>query len=248
MAKQKTASRRTARPKDNGSDKAKSGSGDSGSTYEKELTELLQERIKPNLNRGSIPLLARSLAKDIASRQRSEEDDDARDEADEESETDGESKAETDEAPENETEDAPKAEADEDEDEDEAGDEPEAEADEDLDDVDEEPEDEDEEPADDEDEEPADDEDEEPADDEDDADEEEPEGEGGGEDPVSAFEEEMHQLQEDLGDEWIVRFSVQNDEAWLTAEKEDGSQHVEGPTADVLREAVELLEGGDESD
>ena len=63
-----------------------------------------------------------------------------------------------------------------------------------------------------------------------------------------AFEEEMHQLQEDLGDEWIVRFSVQNDEAWLTAEKEDGSQHVEGPTADVLREAVELLEGGGESE
>jgi hypothetical protein len=61
---------------------------------------------------------------------------------------------------------------------------------------------------------------------------------------VSAFEEEMHQLQEDLGEDWIVRFSVQGDEAWLTAEKEDGSQHVEGPTADVLREAVELLEEG----
>jgi hypothetical protein len=85
-------------------------------------------------------------------------------------------------------------------------------------------------------------------DDEDEDSEPEGEGEGGGEDPVSVFEEEMHQLQEDLGDEWIVRFSVQNDEAWLTAEKEDGSQHVEGPTADVLREAVELLEGGGESE
>ena len=52
----------------------------------------------------------------------------------------------------------------------------------------------------------------------------------------------MHELQADLGNDWIVRFSVQGGEAWLTAEKEDGSQHVEAPTADVLREAVELLD------
>ena len=69
--------------------------------------------------------------------------------------------------------------------------------------------------------------------------EEEPEDE----DDVSAFEEEMHELQEELGDDWIVRFSVNDGEAWLTAEKEDGSQHVEAPTADVLREAVDLLDG-----
>ena len=61
---------------------------------------------------------------------------------------------------------------------------------------------------------------------------------------VKQFEDEMHQLQEDLGEDWIVRFSVQGDEAWLTAEKQDGSQHVEGATADVLREAVALLDEG----
>ena len=103
--------------------------------------------------------------------------------------------------------------------------EPEAEEDEDFD--------EEEEPEAEEDEEPEDDEEEEPEGDEDDAEEE-----------VSAFEEEMHELQEDLGEDWIVRFSVKDGEAWLTAEKEDGSQHVEAATADVLREAVELLEEG----
>jgi hypothetical protein len=57
----------------------------------------------------------------------------------------------------------------------------------------------------------------------------------------SAFEDEMHELQADLGDDWIVRFSVQGDDAWLTAEKDDGSQRLEAPTAEVLVEAVELL-------
>ncbi len=58
----------------------------------------------------------------------------------------------------------------------------------------------------------------------------------------------MHELQAELGKDWILRFSVQGDEAWLTAEKEDGSQRVEAPTADVLTEAVELLnEGGGRS-
>ena len=211
MAKQQTASRSKAQSKGTGSDKGTSGSGDEAATYEQELTELLQERIKPNLNRGSIPLLARSLAKDIAARQRTDEaeEDEPRDEAaDDQPETDDEAQGD-----------------------DERDEEPEAEAGDDSDEEQEEPEDEEQDSE-------AEDEDSEP----------EGEGEGGGEDPVSVFEEEMHQLQEDLGDEWIVRFSVQNDEAWLTAEKEDGSQHVEGPTADVLREAVELLEGGGESE
>jgi hypothetical protein len=174
-----------------------SRSEDGTAAYEEELAEYLQERIKPNLNRGSIPLLARSIAKDLAKRQRpddeSEEtmqDDEPRDKADEEYDDEPRDEEELDEE------------------------EPEAEEDEDFD---------------------------------EETDEEEPEAEA--EDAVSAFEEEMHQLQEDLGEDWIVRFSVQGDEAWLTAEKEDGSQHVEGPTADVLREAVELLEeGGGRSD
>ena len=36
--------------------------------YEKELAGYLQERIKPGLNSGTIPLLARSIAKEIAHR------------------------------------------------------------------------------------------------------------------------------------------------------------------------------------
>jgi hypothetical protein len=168
-------------------------------TYEDELAEYLQERIKPNLNRGAIPLLARSIAKELAQRKRP-------DDESEETMSNDEPRDKTDE----EYEDEPRD--DEEVEDEELDEEPEAEDDEDVD------------------------------------DEEEPEAEGEADDPVAAFEEEMHQLQEDLGDEWIVRSSVQNDEAWLTAEKEDGSQHVEGPTADVLREAVELLEGGGDAD
>ena len=231
---------------------ARKGSRSEGGTaaYEEELAEYLQERIKPNLNRGSIPLLARSIAKDLAKRQRpddeSEEtmqDDEPRDKADEEYDDEPRDEEELDEE-------EPEAEADEDFDEEELDEEePEAEEDEDFDDEadEEEPEAEEDEDFDeeaDEEEPEAEADEEEPAAE---ADEEEPEAEA--EDAVSAFEEEMHQLQEDLGEDWIVRFSVQGDEAWLTAEKEDGSQHVEGPTADVLREAVELLEeGGGRSD
>jgi hypothetical protein len=40
-------------------------------------------------------------------------------------------------------------------------------------------------------------------------------------------------------------FSVQGDDTWLTAEKDDASQRVEAPSASVLTEAVKLLnEGG----
>ena len=51
----------------------------------------------------------------------------------------------------------------------------------------------------------------------------------------------MRELQGELGEGWILRFSVQGDAGWLTAEKDDGSQRVEAPTASVLLEAVELL-------
>ena len=52
--------------------------------YEQELAGYLQERIKPGLNRGAIPLLARSIAKEIARRQRPDgasEDPDEQDES-----------------------------------------------------------------------------------------------------------------------------------------------------------------------
>ena len=58
----------------------------------------------------------------------------------------------------------------------------------------------------------------------------------------------MHDLQAELGEDWILRFSVQGDAGWLTAEKDDGSQRVEALTASVLSEAVGLLnEGGGRS-
>ena len=123
--------------------------------YEQELADYLQERIKPGLNSGAIPLLARSIAKDLAHREH------------------------------------PNG----------ASGEPEA--------------------------------DDEPS-----------SKEGEGEGPPD-FEDEMRELQSDLGEDWILRFSVQGDDAWLTAEKADGSQRLEAPTAAVLFEAVQLLnEGG----
>ena len=44
----------------------------------------------------------------------------------------------------------------------------------------------------------------------------------------------MHELQAELGEDWILRFSVQGDDGWLTAEKDDGSQRLEAQTASVL--------------
>jgi hypothetical protein len=187
-------------------------------TREQELAEYLQERIKPGLNRGAIPLLARSIARELVRQEQADADSDEH---------------ERDEEPEDEHRDEPRAEAD-----DEREDEPD---DDELDDeADEEPEDEPRADADDErEDEPDDDELDDEADEgpEDETD-EEPES------PIDEFEAEMRELQAELGEEWILRFSVQGDEAWLTAEKQDGSQHVEGPTAEVLLEAVDLLDEG----
>jgi hypothetical protein len=133
------------------------GKQEQAPTYEQELAGYLQERIKPGLNSGAIPLLARSIAKEIARRERPQ------------SESEG---AE------------PKAE-------DERGDE---------------------------------------------ASNGQPaEGE------TPDFEADMRELQAELGEDWILSFSVHGDEGWLTAEKGDGSQHVEAQTADVLSKTVELL-------
>jgi hypothetical protein len=160
------------------------GTGEDGheeevARYEQELAGYLQERIKPGLNSGAIPLLARSIAKEIAHREH----------------PNGAAKgAEAEDEPSGEAEDEPSAEAE---------DEPSAE--------------------------------------------EEDESSAESEEP-SDFEADMHELQAELGKDWILRFSVQGDDAWLTAEKDDGSQHVEAPTAEVLTQAVELLnEGGGRS-
>ena len=55
------------------------------------------------------------------------------------------------------------------------------------------------------------------------------------------LEAELHDLQAELGEDWILRFSVQGDDSWLTAEKDDGSQRVEAPTTAVIADADELL-------
>jgi hypothetical protein len=111
--------------------------------YQEQLADYLQERIKPGLNRGAIPLLARSIAREVAHW------------------------------------DAPDGAAD-------VDDQPNQDADD--------------------------------------------------------FEAEMHDLQADLGEDWILRFSVHGEDAWLTAEKEDGSQRLEAPNAAVLFKAVKLLD------
>jgi hypothetical protein len=166
------------------------------SNYEEELASYLQERIRPGLNRGAIPLLARSIAKEIAHRDDSNG-------AREDAEVDDEPTGEADDEPTGEEDDEPTGEED---------DEPIGEAD-------------DEDAAEEDDEDAAEEDDEQSAE----------------SDPASAFEDEMHELQAELGDDWILRFSVQRDDAWLTAERDDGSQRVEAPTAEVLVQAVELL-------
>ena len=63
-----------------------------------------------------------------------------------------------------------------------------------------------------------------------------------------SLEDDVRDLQANLGDDWILRVCVQGDYAWLTAEKDDGSQYVEAPAADLLAEVVALLnEGGNRS-
>ena len=154
MANQNSATAGDEKQADHGT--SQNGNGNKTVTHEQELASYLQERITTGLNRGSIPLLARSLAEEIAQRRLDEDADAAGEPSDEE-------------------------------DEDVRGE----------------------------------------ADDEDDS--------------SGSLEDEMRDLQASLGDDWILRVSLQGEDAWLTAEKDDGSQHVEAAAADVLAEVVELL-------
>jgi hypothetical protein len=71
------------------------------------------------------------------------------------------------------------------------------------------------------------------------------EGDDPGESGAPDFEADMHELQAELGDDWILRFSVRGEDGWLTAEKEDASQRVEAPDADGLLRIIEAInEGG----
>ena len=135
-------------------DNGTNGHDEDVAKYEKELAGYLQERIKPGLNSGAIPLLARSIAKDIAHREHPN--------GVPESTGAGETAEADSEAPD--------------------------------------------------------------------------------------FEADMRELQAELGEDWTLSFSVRGDDGWLTAAKDDGSQHIEAPTAAVLAEVVELLnEGGGRS-
>jgi hypothetical protein len=209
-------------------------------SHEKELARYLEQRIKPGLNGGAIPMLARSLAKQITHQEYLEgasEDTEADDEDDYEADDledtaeadDIEDSAEADDledsADADELEDA--AEAD-DEDEYEGDDiEDSAEADDIEDSVDDSAE----------------------ADDFEDGAEADDDEDGGAADDLEDSAEAqappdleaLQDLQEELGEDWIVRFCVQGDDTWLTAEKDDGSQYLEAPNGAVLAEVVGLL-------
>jgi hypothetical protein len=217
MAEQESVARKQSRSKrdkqqDAGSGTGKNGHEDEVARYEQELAAYLQERIKPGLNSGAIPLLARSIAKDIAHREHPNgTPENAQPEDEAKAEAEGKSSAESDDKPSGESDDEQSGEAD-DEPSGESDDEPSGESD------DERSGEADDEPS-------AETEDEESAESE----------------APPDFEADMRELQAELGEDWILRFSVQGDDGWLTAEKDDGSQRVEAPEASVLLEAVGLL-------
>ena len=214
MAKQQPVARQQSRSKRDEQQEADRATGKNGheeevARYEQELAAYLQERIKPGLNSGAIPLLARSIAKAVAHGERPNgASQDAEDvpsgEAEDvpSGEVDDEPSGEVDDVPSGEVDDEPSGEVD---------DEPSAEVD------------------------------------------DEPSGEVDDEPSAESeappdFEADMRDFQAKLGDDWILRFSVQGDDGWLTAEKDDGSQRLEAQTAAVLSEAAELLnEGGGRS-
>jgi hypothetical protein len=136
------AKQRTREQGGDGSDKELAHYEKELAQYEKQLASYLQERIKPGLSRGAIPLLARSIAKEIT-RQEPPERIEGKDAPDT---SDG---------------------------------------------------------------------------------------------PVPDFEADMHELQAELGDDWILSFSVHGEDGWLTAENQDSSQRIEAETADELMKAYD---------
>jgi hypothetical protein len=63
MAPRETDDRKQSRDEEA---ERENGGGEESTVDEQELASYLQERIKPGLNRGAIPLLARSIAREIA--------------------------------------------------------------------------------------------------------------------------------------------------------------------------------------
>jgi hypothetical protein len=118
--------------------------------YQSELAHYLEERIKPGLNAGAIPMLARSIARDIAAQEPPEAPDNGN------ATTDGDAPSE-------------------------------------------------------------------------------------GEAPAPDFVADMRDFQAELGPDWILRLSVHGRDRWLTAEKRDGSQHVEAPDPEALMSMVDAV-------
>jgi hypothetical protein len=143
--------------------------------YEKDLAAYLQERIKPGLSRSAIPLLARSIAKDITRRKPPEALDAEDSEADEEADSEADQELEV-----------------------QADEQPNSQADEETD--------------------------------------------SQGDREQSDFEANMYELQADLGEAWVLHFSVQGGDGWLTAETQDGAQHVEAPDAQRLASIIDTID------
>ncbi len=61
-----------------------------------------------------------------------------------------------------------------------------------------------------------------------------PEQSTGTDAPAPDFEADMHELQAELGDDWILSFSVHGEHGWLIAEKQDSNKRIEADTADEL--------------
>jgi hypothetical protein len=77
MAKRETVEQQQSRAVDEQPDADRENGGEQAPVDEQELASYLEERIKPGLNRGAIPLLARSIAREIADdNYRSDEDED----------------------------------------------------------------------------------------------------------------------------------------------------------------------------
>jgi hypothetical protein len=55
------------------------------------------------------------------------------------------------------------------------------------------------------------------------------------------LEAHMHDLQAELGPDWILSVSVHGQNGWLTAVKEDASQHVEASDAEGLVRIVHAI-------
>jgi hypothetical protein len=185
--------------------------------YEKDLAEYLQERIKPGLSRSAIPLLARSIAKGIARSEALAASDGKEPQAGADAQGDEEQ-------PDLEADEQSDAQGDEEQPDLEADEQSDAQGDEEQPDVE--------------------------ADEQSDTegDEEQPDVEADeqsdteGDEEQPDFEANMYELQADLGDEWILHFTVKGEKGWLTAEREDGSQRVEAPDAQSLVTIVDAID------